>query len=96
MLFLQVLHATVVKQLEISKLLDDLRESKRRVSIFYWFFQFNFILNIIKQHWECDPSDLLVCNEVATPYFVHDMHHNYFVHDMHHNAWRFEARADLF
>lgn len=33
MLLLQVLHSAVVKQLEIAKLLDNLQESKFRVSL---------------------------------------------------------------
>lgn len=33
MLLLQVLHAAVVKQLEIARLLDNLQESKFRVSL---------------------------------------------------------------
>jgi hypothetical protein len=46
----QVLHTTVVKQLEIAKLLDNLRESKCRVSssVIIWL---NSIVNFINEEY---------------------------------------------
>lgn len=49
-MWLQVLHSTVVKQLEIADLLEKLKESDRHVSIRAAFFFFLLILNSYSHH----------------------------------------------